>query len=122
MTMQRPKCVCCDLRPRKEGSRYCQTCETKIAAEGKVEREPLPEYYLHYRGVVVGFFRNARGRLSPRRLYREVVRKDAEGKLIPTVPASKLINLDEYVPGYDRGQIKRFKAVIAELAPKFAEN
>jgi hypothetical protein len=87
-----------------------------------VEREPLPEYYLYYRGIVVGFFRNARGRLSPRRLYREVVKKDAEGKLIPLVSASRLINLDAYCPGYDRQQIKAFKAVIAELAPKFAQN
>ena len=122
VTQRREVCLICEVKPRYNGSRFCHDCEGKLKANGGTQKAVKPDYYLTYHGITVGFFRNERGKLTPRLLHRDIFKVLPSGDVKCKVPTDKVINLDEYCPGYTREQVKRFKAVVAELMPKFARN
>ena len=99
------KCLICDKRPQREGSRYCGNCGAKVEADTRRRRPSEPEKFLTFRGNVVGLFPNGDGMLRSRLLSRSPER----------LPKGKTIDLDHYCPGFDRGQIRKFKAAVLRL-------
>ena len=101
----RQKCIICGIRPAPKGG-YCSTCTAKIDSERRAHAEQRAEKYLTYRGHVVGLYPSGGGNLKARLLKRD-----------PThLPKSRTLNLDTYLEGFDRDQIKRFKACVLSLA------
>lgn len=98
------KCVICDVRPSQNG--HCAHCLSKIEQERKARRPEKPFRYLTYRDNVVGLFRNGKGTLTPRLLTR---RPD-------TLPKPNTIDLNNWVEGFTRQEIKRFKACVLQCA------
>jgi len=98
------KCVICGQRPANGHEGRCVQCHSKIVAMGK--RPVQPQYFLTYRGSVVGLYPNGDKTLKPRLLNRSVEH----------LPKGKTINLDHYCVGYSREVIKRFKACVLQLA------
>jgi hypothetical protein len=99
------KCLICEYRPARIGV-YCHNCARAIETERRRRKPEIPVKYLTYRGFVVGLYPNRHGTLSPRLLRCE------SSKL----PKSKTLNLDIYLPGFTREQIKRFKRCVLKLA------
>jgi hypothetical protein len=84
----------------------CRTCDDQIIAVTNRKRTEKPEKYLTYRGIVVGLFKTQAGKLRGRLLRISDTR----------LPKYKTINLNEYCEGFDRTQIKSFKAACLQLA------
>ena len=99
------KCVICGKRPAREGA-YCANCHNKIEAERRRRRQSTPERFITYRGHVVGLYRNGNGALEPRLLKRNP----------DLLPKKKTLNLNHYIEGFTREQVKRLKACILQLA------
>lgn len=105
------KCIVCDTRPRKRGA-YCGACADKIERETQAqdERKTQARYYITYRGIVVGVYPD--GEDDAGRVYRaRLERVEPE-----TVPQSRLIDVNTYLPGYTRDQIAKFKRTCLSLA------
>ena len=83
----------------------CKTCHDKIMAATNRRKPEKPEKYLTYRGIVVGLFKSGTGKLRGRLL------RISDNRL----PKYKTINLNEYCDGFDRAQIKSFKAACLTL-------
>ena len=100
MVNNRGKCLICETRPQKRGA-YCGACAAKIAAETEASRDRKVEarYFLTYQCIVVGLYANGdetyRARLE---------RVDAE-----TLPKGRTLNVNTYLDGYTREQVKKFK-------------
>ena len=101
----RTKCVVCGVRPMTVRGR-CKVCHDQITAASNRKKPEKPEKYLTYRGIVVGLFQSGAGKLRGRLLRISDTR----------LPKYKTINLNEYCQGYDRTQIKSFKAACLQLA------
>lgn len=102
------RCLICN-RKTKGDSSYCQQHQReldKLSAEEKQRRKPKAVKYVHYRGHVIGFFKNGHNTLKPSYV----------GMSVNGIPKGKLINLDEYCPGYTREQIKKLKAAVLALS------
>ena len=104
--MQSRKCIICDHRPAQDEQGYCNICASKLKAERQHQGGQKPVNFLTYRGSVVGIYSNGNGKLTPRLLKRNP----------DNLPRAKTINLDYYLPGYTRDQIKKFKRCILQLA------
>jgi len=107
MTTHGSKCVICDVRPTRNHNGICRACEQHIA-KLSVKRNSGAMYYLAYQGNVVGLF------------LKTGTKDTLTGQLvtnsIDALPKSKVVNLDHWCEGYDRDQIKRFKACVKSLA------
>jgi hypothetical protein len=101
----RRKCIICGLRPVSKGQ-YCSTCTAKIEAERRAHAEQKPKRYLTYRGHVVGLYPNGKGTLTARLLKR-----DPE-----SLPKRLTLDLNTYLEGFSREQIKAFKRAVLSLA------
>jgi hypothetical protein len=107
------KCVVCDTRPARRGP-YCGNCASKIAAEtrdrdrGKI----TARYFLHYRGILVGLYATERDETG-QNIYAARLEHARD---LADVPQSRVINLDTFLPGYTREQVKKFKAACLSLA------
>jgi hypothetical protein len=99
------KCIICERRPARDGA-YCPNCNQKIEAEKRRAEPEKPVKFLTYRGHVVGLYRNGNGRLTPQLLQRSP----------ENLPKSQTLNLNTYIPGFSREQIKKFKACVLQLA------
>jgi len=107
--MARPKahkCQICGLRPASMERGFCKNCYAKLEAEKRRKRTPAPFRYVTYRGVTVAFHKNGGDRLSP-----EIVKRDPEN-----LPQKRLINLDQYCPGFTRDQVKKLKRLCLSFA------
>jgi hypothetical protein len=108
-------CICCGRYLNGDAGWYCHNCLAKIEAEKRRRIKPKPVKYLHYRGQWVGVFDdgvNDEGDpiLKPRYLgYFPIGLK-------PKFPKNKTLNLDVYLPGFSREQIKRLKATVQRLS------
>lgn len=100
------RCIICDYRPAQDEQGYCNICASKLKAERQHQGGQQPVNFLTYRGNVVGLFNNGNGKLTPRLLRRNP----------DNLPGAKTLNLNRYLPGFDRAQIKRFKRCILQLA------
>lgn len=101
----RAKCVVCGVRPVTVKG-LCRVCHDKITAVTNRRIPEKPEKYLTYHGIVVGLFKSQAGKLRGRLL------RISDNRL----PKHKTINLNEYCEGFDRTQIKAFKAACLQLA------
>jgi hypothetical protein len=98
-------CVVCNRRPAVKGG-YCKNCLQKIEADKKLRGNGEAVKYVTYQGHVVGFYRNGGSNLIPRLLQRK-----PEG-----LPKGRTLDLNSYIPGFTREQIKKLKACIFQLA------
>ena len=104
------KCIICDRRPQKVGL-YCGVCAEKLKreAETRDERKESASYYITWKGIVVGLYKYTDDvgiHYRPRLEYLDI--KD--------LPKSRTIDINVYVPGYDRKQISKFKATCLQLS------
>lgn len=97
------KCVICEYRPATTKG-YCVQCAGKVAKMS--QRKAEPQYFLTYRGNVVGLYPNGGHMLISRLLARNA----------KYLPKGKTIDLNHYCQGYTREVIKRFKACVLQLA------
>lgn len=102
-------CMICSHRPAKAETAFCGICQSKIDANRNGSRHDEPVKYVVYKGDVVGFFRNGGDKLSPR-----LVQRKPEG-----LPKSKTIDLNTYIEGYTREQVKKLKATFKVLTAVF---
>lgn len=98
-------CVVCDKRPAREGA-YCNNCASKVNAERNRLKTQQPFRYLTYRDIVVAMHKNGGGTLYPVLLKRNP----------KYLPKGITLDLNTYLEGYTRQQIKRMKAVCLKLA------
>lgn len=100
------KCLVCERRPRHEGKAYCHNCLVKIEADKRRRQAIKPVQYLTYRGHVVALYPNGDGKL--------------QGKLMSTdpqrLPKGITLDLNTYLEGFTREQVKRLKASVLRLA------
>lgn len=102
MTKPKVKCPICDIRPINGNGQYCKVCFEKIQIE-KIKAKIEPAKFLTYKGFVVGLVKSPLdGRLYPYQLKRDPAK----------LPRAKTINLDSYVEGFNRDQIKEFKKCV----------
>lgn len=99
------KCVICEWCPSREDG-FCHNCADKLDSQKRRNGNGEPNHFLTYKGHVVGLYPNGGGKLTPQLLKRNPDK----------LPKSKTINLNVYCEGFDRGQIKRFKACVLSLA------
>lgn len=100
------KCVLCERRPAKTDDGYCTNCDQGLDAETRRRENNNPVKFLTYRGHVVGLYHNGGGSLIPRLLKRSP----------DNLPKKKTLNLNRYIEGFARAEIKRFKACVLQLA------
>jgi hypothetical protein len=101
------KCIICNQRPANgnlEG--FCGPCFNKVQAERRARRKEKPFRYVTYRGDVVGMFPVGGGVLRARLL----------GVSPDRLPKSITLDLNTYLEGFEREQIKRLKACVLQLA------
>lgn len=97
-------CVICDTRPATEAGGRCHNCGQKIDSGRKRTAKRVPAYFLTYRGGVVGLFR-----------VDGILKAEALRRSCDKLPKRNTVNLDRYCEGYNRGQIKQFKACVIRL-------
>lgn len=98
-------CIICEHRPAKAGG-ICSNCIGKIEAGKRKRQAEKPVRFATYRGYVIGFFRDGGDKLVPR-----LLRRSSEN-----LPRGNTINLDTYVEGMTRDQVKKIKSAILTLA------
>lgn len=98
------KCVICDVRPAQDGNGRCGHCEAVIKAERRRREPARPVKYITYKGMTVGLF--------PKRGDPGVLEVRAVDLAPARLPKGKTLDLNTYLPGFTREQIKRFKATI----------
>ncbi|MHB8084391.1 MAG: hypothetical protein ACYDHZ_01000 [Dehalococcoidia bacterium] len=98
------RCLICEKHPAKTHG-LCLNCYNKAEKQARADRPETYYRFAQYRGTVVGFFRTGRATFVPRLLQRNPA----------TLPKSKTFDLDGYVQGFDRTQIKKIKAAILQL-------
>ena len=99
-------CAICNRRPKAKGSRYCANCQAKLDAEKRRCDSAKPVKFATYQGHVVGFYKNGNGKLMPR-----LLRRKPEG-----LPKGKTLDLNHYIEGFTREQVKNIKSAILQLA------
>ena len=97
------KCIICDQRPALAEDGFCDTCQDRITASIRKPEQAVK--FATYRGIVIGFYRNGGKALVPRLVKR------APGNL----PKGKTIDLNTYIEGFTRQQVKKIKATILQL-------
>ena len=98
-------CAICNHRPKANGSRYCTNCLAKMDKEKRQRIVEKPVKFATYRGLVVGFYRR-HGVLVPR-----LLRRKPEG-----LPRGKTLDLNHYIEGFTREQVKNLKSAILQVA------
>ncbi len=102
------KCLVCGQRPAVQGGFECGICRDKIAAlkRGRKDRDGAFKYVV-YRGYIMGLFPTSEeGSYKPRLILQGASR----------IPKAKVIDLDGYVNGFTREQVKALKAALLHLA------
>lgn len=108
------KCLICNHRPAFSGSPYCHNCQQRIAAEKQRRVKATPEKYLYYRGNWVGMYRASEDTLRPQ--YLGFAPIGDKSKVKPKYPMGKVLNLDGYLEGFSREQVKKMKRCILRLS------
>ena len=112
------RCFICGRRPPASGEMYCRVCQGEMdqtSHEGQKRCQAWKKAwkFLHWKGVVVGLYpaeseQWGQPMVTPRRVFKGL------GQL----PKAKVINLDTYIQGFTRQQIKGMKATLKQLAPR----
>ena len=127
----RSKCFVCETRPRQNDSRFCSPCSDRIAADIRSKQKPQADKYLHYRGHWIGLFANGTDEdgiatfkakylcYAPLPAPEEMnayLRHGIRPKS-PKFRLAKTLNLDKWIEGFTRQQIKLLKAGVKRLTP-----
>ncbi len=100
------KCIVCEVRPvNGNPDGMCAQCHTKVEKEHNLRRREKPFRYVTYKGHVVGMYRQPNGTLKPRLL----------GISPDRLPKSITLNLNTYLEGFTRDQIKKLKKCVQQL-------
>ena len=99
------KCIICGWRPAGD-NHFCNNCNQKVQSEKQKKNGKQPVKFLTYRGSVVGLYPNGAGRLTPRLLKRSPEH----------LPKTKTLDLNTYIDGFTREDIKGFKRCVLQLA------
>jgi len=102
MSMNGHSCPICELRPRAPEQPYCNNCQLQIEADKRSRKALRHGHFLTYKGFVVGLVRNDRGLWTPEALKRSADK----------LPKGRTIDLNTFLPGYTREEIKRFKVAV----------
>jgi len=78
----------------------------KNALDDKHRRQLKAFRYVSYHGHVVGFYHNGNGTFVP----------SYYGMSTAKIPKGKLLDLDNYCPGFTREQVKKLKATVLSLS------
>ena len=97
------KCIMCEVRPASDDG-YCQICADKVQAIRKKAKRQQPYRYIVYRDNVIGLYPN-NGHYEGRK----------ENRSPEKLPKTTTINLDTYVPGFNRDQVKKMKKAVLQL-------
>ncbi len=104
------KCLICNERPAKRETGMCSNCANRIDHERRISRNRSkaiqPDYFITYRGNTIKGSRSG----------DKITFVYYSGN-IDRIPKSKLIDLNIFLPQYDREQVKRFKAAVLQLSP-----
>ena len=98
-------CIICEHRPARTGG-ICVQCDSKIEHERRPAQSQPPTRYLTYQGYVVGLYPRSDGKLVPRLLKRSP----------DHLPKRKTLDLNTYLDGFSRDEVKRFKACVLSTA------
>ena len=98
-------CAICEHRPATSNG-FCHICADKIEAEERARKLQVPFRFIVYRDNVVGMFATEDGKYRGRLLKRSK----------RYLPKRETLNLNTYIPGFDRQQIKRLKRCVLSLA------
>ena len=98
------KCLICERGPAISNG-YCHNCGKQLEAGKKQGGTKEPSRFLTYRGSVVGLFEKGGG------LVAQLLNRNPE-----RLPKAKTLDLNTYLNGYERSQIKRFKACVLQLS------
>ena len=101
------KCVICGRRPAQTSEGYCLNCTSKLIAQKHKREAQTPVKFLTYRGSVVGLYPDGDG---GRTLVGRLLQRNPEN-----LPRSKTLDLNTYLEGFTREQIKKMKAGILQL-------
>lgn len=93
------KCAICDHKPAVK-SGYCQTCGDKIRKDSRPRNRF--ELFVTYREMVIGLEKRDDDKYHPVALKRNPA----------NLPKTKTLNLNNYLTGYSREQIKKLKAAV----------
>ena len=99
------KCLICGVRP-SNGQSYCKQCAAQIEAEKRRKQQPRVFRYVTYQGTTFEFRAGKNGTFIPH----------YTGHNPDTLPQKLLINLDKYVPGFTRDQVKKLKRLCLSFA------
>ena len=99
------KCVICERRPVHDKGR-CLQCSSTIKVAERRKQAQQPVKFLTYHGHVVGLYPN-----GGRTLKGRLLRRGPEH-----LPKLKTLDLNTYLHGFTREQIKAFKAAVLKLA------
>lgn len=98
-------CVVCSHRPARTGA-YCSNCNSKLEAGKRRKQSEKPVKYAVYRGNVVGFYHNG----NSDSLVAKLLRRNPD-----RLPKRITLNLDTYIEGLTREQVKKIKRAILTL-------
>ncbi|MCJ7576720.1 MAG: hypothetical protein MUO80_08655 [Dehalococcoidia bacterium] len=99
------KCLICGVRP-SNGQNYCKQCTSQIEADKRRKAKPKVFRYVTYQDVTFEFRSGKNGTLTPQYITRNP----------DTLPQKLLINLNKYVPGLTREQVKKLKRLCLSFA------
>lgn len=99
------KCTICNQRPARGGA-YCANCASRMESQKRRGNGNKPVKFLTYHSHVVGLYPN-----GGKTLVAKLLKRSPEG-----LPKGKTLNLNTYLEGFTRDQIKAFKACILKLA------
>lgn len=93
------KCLICDVRPATPGRAYCGKCAGEIARQTP-RKEPVrqPYFWITWRGLGVQLV--------------AIDNRAAMASACIRWPKTKVLDLNTYVPGYTREQVKKFKRIL----------
>ena len=98
-------CVVCDRLPARDGG-LCHNCNAKLEAGKLKAKGEKAVKFAHYRGNVIGFFPN-----GGKKLVARLIRRNPE-----KLPKNNTLDLNTYIEGMTREQVKRIKSAILTLA------
>lgn len=109
-----PNCVVCLKRPKRRGTLFCWAC-TEAAKDAGPAKDDGPykgvKFIIVWKGNAIKMVQDGPNSFRPAWMGKVRIAKSK----VP--PSCQLIELDKWLPGYTRQQIKKMKSAFMELTP-----
>ncbi len=105
-------CLICGYRPRAKGSKYCQQCGGHIESEWNYCKPKEAKYYVRYREYAIAFMPNGKNDAGDQTYYPTPFYGTWNDNLRNV---EKWIDLNRYVDGMTREQVKRLKKTVLRV-------